>query len=178
MKKTILIFVEGKEDKSFIDSMLHVWYPKTSFDIQIQILEGNVLEGKHKKLIETTKNLLVCITILDADKDFSSAKEKIEEFDKNIKSYIFPNNQDNGNLETLLEKMILDEHKGILKCFESYENCIQGLNKRYKTPNQKAKIYAYLEALGVKKRTYTNKNIWNFKQKDLLKLKDFFDSYL
>ncbi|GAA8519042.1 hypothetical protein HpDR58_08340 [Helicobacter pylori] len=75
-------------------------------------------------------------------------KEKGIDFPKE-QIFLFPNNQDDGDLETLL--LEIAEHDDFLKCFEGYLECIK--SKEHYRPNKpfkkirKSKWHAYLEAL-------------------------------
>lgn len=72
-------------------------------------------------------------------------KEKGIDFPKE-QIFLFPNNQDDGDLETLLLKIA--KHDEFLKRFEGYLECIK--SKEYYKPIKKirkSKWHAYLEAL-------------------------------
>ncbi len=90
-----------------------------------------ILKNKH----QTYKQ--VCI-IFDADKKESQERDagfdnKLEHICKELKEkridfpreqiFLFPNNQDDGDLETLLLKIA--NHKEFINCFESYLDCIK-----------------------------------------------------
>ena len=189
-----LIFVEGKHDRHFVNSMIELWFPGHNINLNIQICNGNIIQKKEKKKVENhfQKGNKTIIIIFDADTNFGDVQNKINAFqqsldisnsDFQLKSYLFPNNQDNGNLETLLERMFHSEHKSILDCFQKYETCLEAQNKGYTNPTQKSKIYAYLEAqnqVKEEKRDYKNekKNSWNLEHKDLMKFKEFLEPFL
>ncbi|GAA7746986.1 hypothetical protein HpBT0154_02410 [Helicobacter pylori] len=115
----------------------------------------------------------VCI-IFDADK--KKSQESDADFDNKLKHirekfkekridfpreqiFLFPNNQDDGDLETLLLKIA--NHKEFINCFESYLDCIKK-KECYKPIKdvRKNMLYAYLEALGLE-YLYTKKNIFD-----------------
>ncbi|EJC10277.1 hypothetical protein HPHPP13_0498 [Helicobacter pylori Hp P-13] len=76
-------------------------------------------------------------------------KEKGTDFPKE-QIFLFPNNQDDGDLETLLLKIA--KHDEFLKCFESYLECIK--SKEYYKPIKnirKNMLYAYLEVFELQK---------------------------
>ncbi|EJB66579.1 hypothetical protein HPHPH44_0469 [Helicobacter pylori Hp H-44] len=78
---------------------------------------------------------------------YEKFKEKGIDFPKE-QIFLFPNNQDDGDLETLL--LEIAKHDEFLKCFEGYLECIK--NKEHHEPIKnirKSKWYAYLEALGL-----------------------------
>lgn len=114
---------------------------------------------------------------------------KKKELDVDFELFLFPNNQEDGTFEHLLEHLTTEKHKGLLECFEGYEMCIGGKNnKAYVTPDQKAKMYAYISALRkTQKETAAFKNgdwffdrteLWNFDAEYLKPLKEFLSTYL
>ncbi|NHA54933.1 DUF3226 domain-containing protein [Helicobacter pylori] len=90
-------------------------------------------------------------------------KEKGTDFPKE-QIFLFPNNQDDGDLETLL--LEIAKHDDFLKCFEGYLECIKS-KEHYKPINniRKSKWYAYLEALGLENLTKTNIDVFDDKGK-------------
>ncbi|QQW81850.1 DUF3226 domain-containing protein [Helicobacter pylori] len=173
MSKKTLIYTEGKSDKNFLSWYLDVWKNEDHFDI-IHV------EGKDKlfsdEFCERIKNILknknqeyrrVCI-IFDADIKKEN-KESDAGFDNKLKYirekfkekgidfpkeqiFLFPNNQDDGDLETLL--LEIAKHDEFLKCFEGYLECIK--SKKHYEPIKnirKNMLYAYLEVLGLENLT-------------------------
>ncbi|GHS27293.1 hypothetical protein VN1155_00830 [Helicobacter pylori] len=161
MSKKILIYTEGKSDRNFLGWYLNFLKYKDHFDIfdiegkdkliSDEFLEkiDKILKNKH----QTYKQ--VCI-IFDADKKESQERDagfdnKFEHICKELKEkridfpreqiFLFPNNQDDGDLETLLLKIA--NHKEFINCFESYLDCIKKIRKNV--------LYAYLEAFGLEK---------------------------
>ncbi len=115
----------------------------------------------------------VCI-IFDADK--KESQESDAGFDNKLKYirekfkekridfpreqiFLFPNNQDDGDLETLL--LEIAKHDEFLKCFEGYLECIKS-KEHYKPIRniRKNMLYAYLEVFGLE-YLYTKKNIFD-----------------
>ncbi len=183
MSKKTLIYTEGKSDKNFLSWCLDVWKNEDHFDI-IHV------EGKDKlfsdEFCKRIENILknknqeyrqVCI-IFDADKKESQEsdagfdnklnyirekfKEKGIDFPKE-QIFLFPNNQDNGDLETLLLKIA--KHDKFFECFEGYLECIKSKEHCKPIKNiRKSKWYAYLEVLGLED-LYTKKNIFDIEGK-------------
>ncbi|GAA8744941.1 hypothetical protein QAD58_05330 [Helicobacter pylori] len=179
MSKKILIYTEGKSDRNFLGWYLNFLKYKDHFDIfdiegkdkliSDEFLEkiDKILKNKH----QTYKQ--VCI-IFDADKKESQESDagfdnKLEHICEKFKEkginfpreqiFLFPNNQDDGDLETLLLKIANQEE--FINCFESYLDCIK--KKEHYKPSKnirKSKWYAYLEALGLED-PYTKKNIFD-----------------
>ncbi|GHP80040.1 hypothetical protein VN1272_05350 [Helicobacter pylori] len=126
-----------------------------------------ILKNKH----QTYKQ--VCI-IFDADKKESQESDagfdnKLEHICKELKEkridfpreqiFLFPNNQDDGDLEDLL--LEIAKHEEFINCFESYLDCIKKKEHYKPIKNiRKSKWYAYLEVLGLE-NLYTKKNIFD-----------------
>lgn len=143
--KEILIFVEGPSDKVFLEAYLYFLE-----DIPIKNFKVKDVTGKDnlsKRLLEIEKYDKTLI-IFDADKDYESNKKEIlsktQQKITEEQIFLFPNNQDDGDLETLL--LEIAKHDEFLKCFEGYLECIK--SKEYYKPIKnisKSKWYAYLE---------------------------------
>lgn len=171
------IFVEGSSDKIFLEMLCSY--------LNINA-EYTVTSGKDN-LINTVKikkydNPLI---IFDADNDFqnsiSNIKNQIEKIDSSIspKIFLFPNNENTGNLETLLEDICI--YTNIKDCFIKYKTCIQTItanNSKILSLNPKSQIFAYLEVFGYK-TTIKNlqemdyKSIFNFEHEKLKPLTNF-----
>ncbi len=181
----VQIFVEGIADKKFLeDYLIHL-----GIDNCLVSAVGGKDEIKLSK-VDFEKNYKLGIKnviIFDADQisktklDFQSY-EFINEFE--IDFFFFPNNSENGDLETILENIINTDNSEIFECWSAYEICLDSKVKNYTTPARKTKIYAYLEALlGESKsqkkkikeenRNYLTKNLWNLDSTYLDQLKNF-----
>ncbi len=167
--KEILIFVEGSSDRFFLEVYLLYLYFQEKFPIKnfkVQNVDGK--GNLSKRLLEIEKYDKTLI-ILDADKDYESNKKEILKIVSKTKQiiseeqiFLFPNNQDDGDLETLL--LEIANHKEFINCFESYLDCIKKKEHYKPIKNiRKSKWYAYLEALGLEKFfQYT----WDTKKKN------------
>ncbi|WP_139549440.1 DUF3226 domain-containing protein [Helicobacter pylori] len=150
--KEILIFVEGPSDKVFLEDI-----PIKNF--KVQNIKGK--DNLSKRLLEIEKYDKTLI-IFDADKDYESNKKEILKVVSKTKQtiseeqiFLFPNNQDNGDLETLL--LEIAKYDEFLKCFEGYLECIK--NKEHYKPIKnirKNMLYAYLEVFGLENLTKTD----------------------
>ncbi|RDU66503.1 hypothetical protein CQA53_03395 [Helicobacter didelphidarum] len=177
----MLIIVEGNTDKSFIE--LYCKY------LGVEIKENSIKSAGGKdglKSIKSIEKYNKIKIIFDADNDIALAKANIEkqiqEISKNISQYeifLFPNNQDSGNLEILLENMA--KEKCILECFTKYEECLRKLqkdNSNLKLPAKKSKVYAYFHSFGFKngnKNFEINNDILNLDSDYLIPLKEFLE---
>ncbi|WP_341777595.1 DUF3226 domain-containing protein, partial [Helicobacter pylori] len=138
------MYTEGKSDKNFLSWCLDVWEYQAHFDIiHVEGKDQLFSDGLCKNIKSILNNedhryKQVCI-IFDADiKEESQEsdagfnnklkhirekfKEKGIDFPKE-QIFLFPNNQDDGDLETLLLKIA--KHDEFLKCFEGYLECIK-----------------------------------------------------
>ncbi|QQX47766.1 DUF3226 domain-containing protein [Helicobacter pylori] len=184
MSKKTLIYTEGKSDKNFLSWCLDVWKNEDHFDIIHVEGKDKLFSDEFRKRIENIlknkdqKYRQVCI-IFDADikkeNQESNAgfdnklkyirekfKEKGIDFPKE-QIFLFPNNQDDGDLEDLLLKIAKREE--FINCFESYLDCLK--KQEYYKPIKnirKNKWYAYLEAFGLED-LYTKKNIFDIEGK-------------
>ncbi|MCQ2940488.1 DUF3226 domain-containing protein [Helicobacter pylori] len=165
--KEILIFVEGSSDKVFLEVYLYFleYFPIKNFKVKDVTGKDNL----SKRLLEIEQYAKTLI-IFDADNYESNKKEILKVVSKTQQKiteeqiFLFPNNQDNGDLETLLLEMA--KHDEFLKCFEGYLECIKS-KEHYKPIKDigKSKWYAYLEALGLENLTKTNIDVFDSKGK-------------
>ncbi|WP_187847717.1 DUF3226 domain-containing protein [Helicobacter pylori] len=153
--KEILIFVEGPSDRLFLEVYLLYLYFQEKFPIKnfkVQNVDGKNNLPKRLPEIEKYDKTLI---IFDADKNYEDNKKEIlKGVSKTPISeeqiFLFPNNQDDGDLETLLLKIA--KHEEFINCFESYLDCIEK-KEHYKPIKdiRKNMLYAYLEAFGLEK---------------------------
>jgi hypothetical protein len=215
MAKFTQIFVEGEGDVKFISDYIAHIVPNSTVEmdnkgkvanisidgvskIKVRGLNGwTDIQNVHSEFIPNTTNEEgVNLIIFDADTvenegGFAKRKQEIEDKNKGLsyEIFLFPNNQDDGALEELLENIIVNNNKPIFDCWDGYEQCLRsktiaGRAKPLTTPAKKSKIYAYLSALldNSKKqqdlakdpnRDYNNAEHWNLDAEYLKPLKDF-----
>ncbi|WP_100998277.1 DUF3226 domain-containing protein [Helicobacter pylori] len=152
--KEILIFVEGPSDKVFLEVYLYFLEDLPIKNFKVKDVKGK--DNLSKRLLEIEKYDKTLI-IFDADKDYKSNKKEILKVVSKTKQtiseeqiFLFPNNQDDGDLETLL--LEIAKHDEFLKCFEGYLECIK--SKEYYKPIKnirKNMLYAYLEVFELQK---------------------------
>ncbi|EMH43504.1 hypothetical protein HMPREF1431_00567 [Helicobacter pylori GAMchJs106B] len=162
--KEILIFVEGSRDKVFLEVYLYFLEDLPIKNFKVKDVKGK--DNLSKRLLEIekyAKTLIIFDTDIKKENQESDAgfdnklkhiyekfKEKGTDFPKE-QIFLFPNNQDDGDLETLLFKIA--KHKEIIQCFERYLKCIEckciGIKEHHEPIKniRKSKWYAYLEAL-------------------------------
>lgn len=199
--KRVQIFVEGIADAKFLKDFVANTY---KIDLEIGKVGSEsanpdilIVGGKDKIYMvsnlfkENEINGIANIVIFDAD-NFAEENPKFIQYQTKyaIDDYfLLPNNQGDGDLETLLVQIINPEHQGIFDCWAGYEDCLRShKGKNYTTPARKTKIYAYLEALlGESKnqkkkikeaeREYSNTSHWNLNAPALNNLKTFLDTF-
>ena len=161
----IKIFVEGKGDKIFLKAYIELLrkdgYLNTTSSIEFIDLKGWTNIGTvNNTFIENSDFGGINLVILDADNQSNQGGYTKRRLDiQEIKSknaltfdlFLFPNNETDGDFETLLETIINQKHKGLLKCFTAYEDCIAKHNLPeaktiYNLPIRKSKIYSYIDA--------------------------------
>ncbi|WQX25703.1 hypothetical protein E5P65_04060 [Helicobacter pylori] len=152
--KEILIFVEGPSDKVFLEVYLYFLEDLPIKNFKVKDVKGK--DNLSKRLLEIEKYDKTLI-IFDADKDYESNKKEILKVVSKTKQtiseeqiFLFPNNQDDGDLETLL--LEIAKHDEFLKCFEGYLESIK--SKEYYKPIKnirKNMLYAYLEVFELQK---------------------------
>ena len=199
--RKIKIYVEGVADAKLIKDLIFEWYQETMiFDqsgknglANILITNGKTNLEKFKPLFKLNSDIdILSIVIFDAD-IFNDENDKFIELKKEfpIEYFLLPDNQSNGDLETLLAKIINQDNEVIFKCWEGYENCLKTSTRKegvFTTPARKTKIYAYLEALlgesnsekdliKERDRNYRNTNHWDLNAPALVNLKQFLDQY-
>lgn len=210
--RRVTIWVEGVADQKFLADIICHWYG-LAFDkqfkatdetsqiaVSIQKTDGistftadKEWEKRRPDFEDNQIKGIQNIVIVDADANVENRRKDILSVTEGMVSaetlYLWPDDRSTGDLETLLEQIIQPQHKGIFECWEAYEMCLKHKNLQYTTPDRKAKIYAYLEALLSKqdgdlikelKRDYTNPDHWNLnaEQEPLKQLKTFLDQHL
>ncbi|WP_033587644.1 DUF3226 domain-containing protein [Helicobacter pylori] len=195
--KEILIFVEGPSDKVFLEVYLYFLEDLPIKNFKVQNIKGK--DNLSKRLLEIEKYDKTLI-IFDADKDYESNKKEILKVVSKTKQtiseeqiFLFPNNQDDGDLETLLSEIA--NYKEFINCFESYLDCIKKKEHYKPIKNiRKSMWYAYLEALGLENLTKIDifdneskiknkheenyrrlKEVIKFNSKSLIPLKNFLE---
>ncbi len=169
--KETLIFVEGPSDKVFLEVYLYFLEDFSIKNFEVRKLDGKDNLSTQLHEIEKYDKTLI---IFDADKDYESHKKEILKIVSQTKQtiseeqiFLFPNNQDEGDLETLLLKIV--KHAELIECFEKYLQCI-GCKcieiKGHDEPIKKIRknmLYAYLEVFELQNFFKYN---WDIKSKN------------
>ena len=175
-----LIIVEGNEDENFLKSYIEtLGYPDESFRF-LPINGKDRLEASEAIIEDALDRGSQVLIIFDADSDCESTKTDIEhtlERLEGFKIFLFPDDNSNGAVEDLLEKIISSEHERIFECFEEYKQCIGKCMSEYEPPGMKAKIYAYKQVLGIREDPF-DPRYWDFENTALEPLKSFLNQNL
>lgn len=134
--------------------------------------QANILKSQEDDVV---KNYL----IFDADTDiteggFKKRKAYLLEIKQRLnldfELFLYPNNRDDGIFENLLERIVNTNHRRVIEYFKEYEQKLAECKNLdgsapYETPDQKARMYAYISAfkrsLGQKEK-FKNKKDWDF----------------
>ena len=200
----VKLFVEGVADKKFLSDYIKVVFgisiPKENL---IETQGWSIINSEEKselivnEMIKNIDNDGVNLLIFDADEKFIDRVREIEEWKERnnleFEFFLWPNNGDSGDLETVLENIIQPVNQPIFDCWEKYENClkdqqIQGRDNPLTIPAKKTKIYAYLEVLlGESKsqkkqikeaeRNYRKIEHWDLNAQYIVPLKEFLSPY-
>jgi predicted ATP-dependent endonuclease of OLD family len=187
MKLKATIFTEGKSDRIFLTQFIEENYKISVSDNQIISVGGKDSLPKFKeRFLESTDQNLQNLVIFDADATIATRRQSIGDtinaMHLQAEIFLFPNNQDTGDLEVLLENVINIDKKFIFDCFRDYEACLKKSEQKLNLPAQKTKIHAYLdlsfEETKIEKWNFTNNELWNLKSEYLNPLRDFLNPYL
>lgn len=143
-------------------------------------MQDNTEEGGHN------------IVIFDADykgkengnKGITNCRKRLNSIktSKNIEFdyYIWPNDENDGEIETLLKSLIPSNKKPIFKCIEDHQNCLENLGiDNLKHVDLKTEIGFYLHISNqpseARKRDYKSKEFWNLDYENNDSLKKFIE---
>lgn len=144
--------------------------------------------NKMREAIAENGNNLI---IFDADFDYNQGGYMMRKKDIettlslhhiNAPIFLFPNNSDDGDFESILENIMQKQHhQRFIDCFNDYEKC---LGNNYHTPNRKHRLHTYMFAqkgltnkerseLGRGKWLFDDKRFWDIDSEYLLQLREF-----
>ena len=174
------VFVEGKGDRSLVRCLLGY----LGIDnVSVEYIDGGVTHLGHvaPQILRSRDAGHRIALVLDANSDPQRRQAQMQrEIRKHQlpieRSFLLPDNTGPGCLETLLVEMAVSKHRAIYDCFDAYERCLQRFNAGYRTPNGKARVYAYCEALAIATgadKDYGDTAYWNLNVPRLAPLKQF-----
>ena len=179
--KEVVVYVEGDSDKQLLDSIILSTELK---NIEVVSIGGDYQKIKNivPRIRASSKEGKRIALVLDADENCDKRRADTQRLidEQGIEIYdlfFLPDDKSAGDLETVVEQMMLDGHRVIMKCFDTYEACIRQCPMDYKVPNRKARIYAYCEALSIEtksaKRNYCDRDHWDIEAPELEGLTTF-----
>ena len=179
------MLVEGKADVVFVEALIEHTGMR---GIEVEGIGGDYttlrLDAVQNMVSRANDEGRRVATVLDADGKPTKRRADLEALVSQEglpveRWFLLPDDRAPGCLETLLEELVVPEHREVLQCFEQYERCLTGLDRRYGAPDRKAKIFAYCEAVGAKtkegERDYLDPSHWNLDAPGLLPLKGFLE---
>lgn len=179
---SVKIFVEGKQDKEFLESYLkHLGYSNA----EIVVCSGNRIDTNiRSKIQEARDGEQKVLVIFDSDDDCENTMERLIRESGGLlcgsEIFLFPDNSQKGELETLL--FAIAKEPQVCQCFEGYKTCISLYNPDYaKNIQKKSARYAYFEALGLlndRERKEAYPKVFDFDSSRLETLKSFLQKYL
>lgn len=182
MAENFHIVVEGKEDLLFLKGYLGFLGMPFS-DECFKSLDGwNNLDGYMPTIEEKRDNGVKALIVFDANADREARTREINRVlgDVGPPVFLFPNDKSDGDLEDVLMEIIVPENRDIFACFEDYKQCLNERNSEYISPDDKAKIYAYKEAIGAfqKGTDQFDSKFWNYDHPALSPLKKFLTRHI
>lgn len=203
------IYLESKDSKTteytFIKSYLN-YLIGDKWDFLFEIIPVNGKDNLHNSVNffqQTTDQGFKNIVIFDADTEqngggFEKRRNELlakkEELKIEFDLFLFPNNKEDGDFETLLERSINMQHQCLLDCFHKFENCISSHKDDkgeciYVAPNRKAMMHTYITSMKMSRNKagrvknekdyfFNNTEYWNLESDTLQDLKKFLMGYL
>ncbi len=154
----INIYIESKNRSTpeavFLDTFLRsLGIDPTAYAI-IPLNGKDNLQNARNQFLQNTLEEGVNLIVFDADTSenlggYASRRkeleEKLEELGSEAEIFLFPNNSEDGDFETLLEETARkDSFSRFFDCFRDYELC---LGEEYIHPNRKGKLHAYITSM-------------------------------
>lgn len=197
--KKVQLFIESRNKQTnegqFVQYLVDLL---STNEVQVEIFgtDGytNLKDEFERRMKPATYDGGINLVIFDADfpetgGGFTARRDELlslkAEHEVEFELFLFPNNQDDGTFEHLLEQLATRQHRGILSCFDGFSMCIAGHNNpNYESPDQKAKMYTYVSTQKMTQKQTTefknkgnwffdNSDLWNFEAEALNPLKRF-----
>jgi hypothetical protein len=168
-----------------------------SENLEIVILEsggctklGNI-RTRIREYMDDEYTILIIHDTDNKNKDYGGIEARTnylngqkKEYNIDFEFFLFPNNSEDGDLETLLLRITQkDKYKQFDDCHTGYINCLEKFIKGKKIKNfrkEKNYIYTYLslyindDSAKERNRVY-DKTYWDFSSDALIRLKEFFE---
>lgn len=191
------IFIESKKKDTpeyvFLETYVkHIGIPQNTYTIipvdgKDALYNAVNINKMREAVAEGSSNII----IFDADFNHNNGgysirrndiETKLSQHLVNASIFLFPNNYDDGDFESILENIMQKQkHQRFIDCFSDYEKC---LGNDYHTPDRKHRLHTYMFAqktltkkqrseLGRGKWLFEDKHFWDIDNAYLKPLKDF-----
>lgn len=178
------VYVEGESDQQFLTCIArHLQVDGLSFQTIGTNMHGlKKMATQLRRSHDAGKQVAV---VVDANSDPENQKVELRRIIDQTgipvrKSFLLPDDRRPGCLETLLEAISVAPHDAIYDCFDAYEKCLSDADRCYTLPDEKARVYAYCQAIGSEtrpgKRDYCNCGHWDLNAPVLEPLGEFLRS--
>lgn len=194
------VFTEGRDD-TFIKIYLEYLGYELGKDFTVDKANGwsniHLIAPKIRELVDNTDNKVVFV--FDADSESNGGGCEIRRgqistllSQENLEAdlFLFPNNIDDGDFESLLINIACEKRGALFNCFDGYEGCVRGLETdtlKFQLPMRKSRIFAYIESFDesnnlkakeIKERTYffSSNKYWKLDSEHLNNLKEFLEN--
>lgn len=194
----INIYLESKNRSTpeyvFVNTLLHFMNIDPDQFTIVPINGKDNLRNSRNQFLQNTAEGGINLIVFDADspenlggynRRKAEIQNKLLEFGIDSEIFLFPDNNNDGDFESLLETVARrDIHEPFFGCFNDYELC---LGDRYVHPNRKGKLHAYITSMHMsseKRRNlgggnwlFEDENYWNLNADSLNPLKAFLKQY-
>lgn len=210
----VKIYVEGINDVVFLGTYLqevlgfegdnnpkdkiHLFQTATT-RVQLLALGGvsnlkdNIIQ---QEIQEDFEDGIKTLIILDADNEhneggFAIRKTAVEAIQSNLpfEYFLIPNHEEDGYLETLLGKIIVEEYQAALQCLKDQDQCLTVANQSITTGKKmkvaptksadKAVMNSFMGRLKNKGQDrFKDTTIWNLQHPSLARLQHFLQTHL
>lgn len=190
MKFAATIFVEGEGDVKFLSDFVQKKFKyllKNGEEIQQTFGKDSLIKFQ-TNFKQSSGRGVTNLVVFDANGSYTKRLAELElkkvELDIQFETFLFPNDKDSGDFETLLEHIINPDNAFILDCFDNFNQCVVTINPQLFTLNKKTKIHNYISVLvsdvalaKERNRDYLNSEHWNLNSPELTPLYDFLKPY-
>lgn len=194
----INIYLESKNRSTpeyvFMNTLLHFMNIDTDLFTIVPINGKDNLRNSRNQFLQNTAEGGINLIVFDADspenlggynRRKAEIQNKLLEFGIDSEIFLFPDNHNDGDFESLLETVARrDLHEPFFSCFNDYELC---LGDKYVHPNRKGKLHAYITSMHLsseKRRNlgggnwlFEDEEYWNLNADSLKPLKEFLKQY-
>jgi hypothetical protein len=187
MNRTIFFFLEDKEerDRSFLKREYNLTLSDDKF-IKTNGWTGIKSEAVTNQLRQNQEDGAISLILFDADADFKERytylKQHLQKERLEADIYLFPDNRNAGELETLLMSLAnWGDNAAFLSCYKLYLNCVREAffqPEKYRIPDDKDMFQAYHSFYRYGKPRFEDEIFWDFTTQDAKPLRDFLNRYL